>query len=64
MSYCRRCNGYSAEVGPMNDDCECEHCELRGVVENAIVSADWEPGDAQRSLQDLRDKYRSMYKEE
>lgn len=26
MSYCKRCNGYSAEVGKPNDDGLCDPC--------------------------------------
>lgn len=31
--------------------------ELSTMVEIAIRAADWEPGDAQRALQQLRDDY-------
>lgn len=29
-------------------------------VETAIEAADWEPGDAQRALRELRDKYNKL----
>lgn len=31
--------------------------ELTSMIEDAIKAADWEPGDAQRSLRKLRDEY-------
>ena len=33
---------------------------LQELVERAIRAADWEPGDAQRALQDLRDGYQRV----
>lgn len=55
--YCKRCDRYSAEVGRPNDEGLCPLCALRAMIEWAIKSADWEPGDAQRALRELRDDY-------
>ncbi len=34
--------------------------ELEAAIERAIIAADWEPGDAQRSLRELRDRWRQL----
>lgn len=36
---------------------------LLNAVERAIKCADWEPGDAQRALQELRDTYEAIRNE-